>query len=86
MGQVGVRELKTRASAIVREVRERGVRYVITSRGRPVAVIVPIQELPEAAGQAGSDAWEELTRLGEEIGQGWQAGESSVELLSASRR
>jgi prevent-host-death family protein len=86
MGQVRVRELKTRASAIVREVEELRRHYVVTRRGRPVALIVPIQELLQAGGQADRGACEELTRLGEEIGRNWQVPQRSVELLSEMRR
>ena len=44
MAQVGVRELKARASEIIRAVRERRARYVITYRGRPVGVLLPLDE------------------------------------------
>ncbi len=39
--QVGVRELKTKATQIIREVRERQAEYVITYQGRPVGVLRP---------------------------------------------
>lgn len=39
--QVGIRELKNRASRIVEEVREKDERYVVTRRGEPVAVLRP---------------------------------------------
>lgn len=38
---VGVRRLKNQASRILDEVHERGADYVVTKRGRPVAVIRP---------------------------------------------
>jgi len=90
MPDVGVRELKTRASEIVRSVRERRARYIITYRGRPVAVLTPL-ELPAqngalTSGDESSGAWDELTRLGEEIGRGWQSPLTSAELLSQTRR
>ncbi len=90
MPEIGVRELKTSASAIVRAVRERRARYLITYRGRPVGVIMPIEETglagQAAAGRDGDAIWEELTRLGKEIGRGWQSPQSSAELLSEMRR
>ena len=39
--QVGIRELKNRASRIVDEVRERDEPYIVTKRGEPVAVLRP---------------------------------------------
>lgn len=43
MAEIGVKELKATASAVIDEV-ERGVAYVVTKRGRPAAVLVPIEE------------------------------------------
>jgi prevent-host-death family protein len=42
MPRVGVRELKNRASEILRAVREEGAEYIITYQGRPSAVLLPI--------------------------------------------
>ena len=88
--EIGVRELKTRASESVRAVRERRARYLITYRGRPVGLLLPLDEAPPGegvpSGEARADAWGELTRLGEEIGRGWQSPQTSAELLSEMRR
>jgi len=90
MPDVGVRELKARASEIVRNVRERRTRYVITYRGRPVGLLMPLDEVtptsPTSAGASAIAVWEELTRLGEEIGRGWRSPLTSAELLSEMRR
>ena len=68
MPDVGVRELKTRASEIIRNVRERRARYTITYRGQPVGVLMPLDrpETEPAIGPAGpaESAWDELVRLG----------------------
>jgi len=92
MPDVGVRELKTRASEIVRQVRENRARYIITYRGEPVGLLMPLDEaspstLPSGSGEAPSETpWETLTRLGEEIGQDWRSPLDSTELLSEMRR
>ncbi len=90
MPEIGVRELKARASEIVRSLRDRRARYVITYRSRPVGILLPLDEVQPAglspAGEAGESAWQELTRLGEEIGQGWRSPQTSAELLSEMRR
>jgi prevent-host-death family protein len=90
MPDVGVRELKIHASEIIREVRERRARYVITYRGRPVGLLMPLDEasaaIPPVTEGAGPSAWETLTRLGEEIGREWRSALTSSELLSDMRR
>ena len=40
----------------------------------------------KGTGTPGGDAWEELYRLGEEIGRSWTSPQSSVEILSEMRR
>jgi prevent-host-death family protein len=90
MPDVGVRELKTRASEIVRQVRENRTRYVITYRGEPVGLLMPLDEASPSSllpveGSA-ETPWDTLTRLGQEIGRGWHSPLSSTELLSGIRR
>ncbi len=86
----GVRELKAHASEIIREVREQRARYVITYHGRPVGLLMPLEEASAAASllpEGGdTDAWQTLTRLGEEIGREWRSPRTSTELLSDMRR
>ena len=43
MAEIGIRELKAEASRVVDEV-SKGASYVVTKRGRPAAVIVPIED------------------------------------------
>lgn len=43
MAQIGIKELKATASRVVDEV-EAGASYVVTKRGRPAAVLVPVEE------------------------------------------
>ena len=44
MPQVGVRELKNRASEIIRTLREEKAEYIITHQGKPVGLLLPIDE------------------------------------------
>ncbi len=89
MGEIGIRELKNHASEIIQTVREQRARYLITHRGKPVAILLPLEDksstVPEISEDSG-DAWETLTQLGEEIGKGWQSPLSNTELLSMMRR
>lgn len=89
MPEIGVRELKARASEIIRAVRERRARYLITYRGRPVGVILPVgeAETDELALQEKRDAaWRELVALGQAIGEEWQSDKTAVDILSEMRR
>jgi prevent-host-death family protein len=42
--RIGVRELKNQATEILRQVRENQAQYVVTYYGRPVAVLLPVEE------------------------------------------
>jgi prevent-host-death family protein len=82
--EVGIRELKARASELVRNVKEERARYVITQRGKPAALIIPMDAaLPE---KAGDQIWESLTNIGEELSKGWKSDKSAVEILTEIRR
>lgn len=43
MAEIGIKELKATASQIIDEV-EDGAAYVVTKRGRPAAVLLPVEE------------------------------------------
>ncbi|MHB0876108.1 MAG: type II toxin-antitoxin system Phd/YefM family antitoxin [Anaerolineae bacterium] len=89
MPEVGIKELKAHASEIVREVRENRARYVVSHRGKPVAVLVPIDS-PEAEEKPSADearaAWDEFFRLGKEIDKQWKSEKTSTEIISEMRR
>jgi len=82
--EIGIRELKSRASEVVRSVKEDRARYVITQRGKPAAIIVPLDAAPPET--SADEVWERLQQLGEEISKGWQSEKSAVEILSEMRR
>jgi prevent-host-death family protein len=42
--QIEVRDLEARASAILREVHEQEAEFIVTLRGEPVAMLLPLQE------------------------------------------
>jgi prevent-host-death family protein len=84
MTEIGIRDLKAHASDVVRAVKEKRARYVITQRGKPVAVIVPLDAVPEKP--ANDEVWERLMEIRAELGKGWQSEKSAVEILSEMRR
>ena len=82
--EIGIRELKSRASEVVRSVKEERARYVITQRGKPAAMIIPLDAAPPQ--KSADEVWERLLKIGEELGKGWQSEKSAVEILSEMRR
>ncbi len=84
MEEIGIRELKARASEVVRAVKERRARYIITQRGHPAAILLPLDALPPQADA--NEVWARLEELGKEIARNWQSEKSAVEILSEMRR
>lgn len=92
--RIGVRELKNRATEIIRHVRESQAEYVVTYRGRPVAVLLPLDDewLEDETTRAvqgvkpSDDVWAELETLRQEIDQSWQSDKTAVELVAEQRR
>jgi prevent-host-death family protein len=60
VAEIGVKELKTTASAVIERV-ERGAAYVITKRGRPAAVLLPVEEAEDLV-LASADEYVRLRR------------------------
>lgn len=83
-GEIGIRELKARASEVVREVKEKRTRYVITQRGKPAALLVPMDA--QIQKEDADEVWERLEKIREKLGEGWQSEKSAVEILSEMRR
>ncbi len=82
--EIGIRELKKRISEVVRAVREKRARYVVTQRGKPAALIIPLDAEPPV--DKGDEVWENLMKIRDELGKGWQSEKSAVEILSEMRR
>jgi prevent-host-death family protein len=82
---VGVRELKTHASRILRDVVERGDTVEVTHRGRVVARIVPVAA-SEAAAADNDAVWSDIDRLAAEIGARWHAGVTALDAVREGRR
>jgi prevent-host-death family protein len=82
--EIGIRELKSRASEVVRAVKEDRARYVITQRGKPVAAIIPMDAmLPE---KKDDDGWEKLLAIRARLAKDKSKKKSSLEILSEMRR
>jgi prevent-host-death family protein len=82
--EIGIRELKSRASEVVRAVKEERARYVVTQRGKPVAAIIPMDAvLPE---NNTDESWEKLMEIRGKLRKGKKNKKSSIEILSEMRR
>jgi len=86
--KIGVRELKNRASEIVREVHEQEAEFIVTLRGEPVAVLRPLTEKSgrELLRAEEDEALAEVDRLAEKIARAWRSPKSVLELLEEQRR
>ena len=87
---VGVRELKTHATTIVRQVRDARASFLVTHRGCAVGVILPLDPGGTASAAHDNDdsaaAWEAFLRAGRRLERSFQRGVSGVRLLSTMRR
>ncbi len=92
MPRVGIRELKARASEIVRAVREEKAQYVITYQGQPVGVLSPIDEqqldallVQTVRRPTDEELTAELDGLSEQIARRWKGRKTAVQVLSELR-
>lgn len=86
--EIGLRELKNRASAIVREVREAQATYVVTVRGEPVAELRPLatKSLDERRQAEIDEALLQMEELARHIAHAWKSPRGAVELVDEQRR
>lgn len=87
MERVGVRELKNRATQIVRAVREEHAEYLVTVDGEPVAVLRPCEDADlqterVAAYRAGLARLDAVAQM---VGAHWQSEKGAVDLLMEMR-
>jgi prevent-host-death family protein len=86
---VGVRELKTHAARILREVKEARASYLVTHRGRAIGVILPVDSEDPSLTLDAADAtapWEAFVRAGRRLERRFTPASGGVRLLSDMRR
>ena len=86
MQDIGIRELKARASELVRHVAEEHATYTITRRGRPVGILAPTEVARPLRSKAGDAAWDRLEELWERIGKSPRPRKSALQELFKMRR
>lgn len=82
---IGIRELGSSASKIIRRVREKGETVDISYRGKVVARLIPITT-PKPDPKALNNIWADLDEVAQEIGRYWPKGVSAVEAVNEGRR
>ncbi len=86
MQSVGVRDLKQRASEVLRRVRDHGETIDVTYRGRVVARLVPFGQ-PQPLNEKEIRAfWSDWKALAAEIGEHWPRGVSAQDAVDDVRR
>jgi prevent-host-death family protein len=86
MKDIGIRELKTHASDLVRQVSENHATYTITRRGQTVGVLAPPDFVVSADSATREQAWERLTRLADKLERRTKRRPSAVRELERTRR
>ncbi len=86
MRAIGVSELKTHASEIIRRVREERVSYTITFRGKPVGVLLPFEGSGDEVADKSKDPWSDLEKLREKMAAMPRPKKTLSETLSEMRR
>lgn len=94
MPNVGIRELKNDTSEIIRTVREQQTEYIVTYRGEPVALILPLGEDAKTEAQSrlietsrpDDEFWARWDAHAEELEAVWPSDVSAVEAVDEQRR
>ncbi len=93
MANIGIRELKNQATEILRTVREDSVEYIVTYRGEPVALLLPLntaqqmQHVENIVRPKPSQALlAELEELRQRIGKAWKSKLTAAEAVAEQRR
>jgi antitoxin (DNA-binding transcriptional repressor) of toxin-antitoxin stability system len=86
MKDIGIRELKARASHWVRSVSENHATYAITRRGKTVGLLVP-PEFQNSSSLKGADAgWDRLLTLRDQLESEKGRKPSALRALAEMRR
>lgn len=86
MPSIGLRHLKTHASEVLRDVHDNRTRYVVTSRNRPIAVIVPYSPQEASKPENREQAWAEFLAAGEKVRLAWASPAGATDILHEIRR
>jgi prevent-host-death family protein len=85
MPEVGVRELKTNTSELVRRVREEGEIIDITYYGEVVARLIPVKRTKTPAEEL-DRLWADMDQLAKKVSAKWSGSHSAVDAVREGRR
>lgn len=85
MALIGIRELRTNASELIRRVREQGEIIDITYYGEVVARLVPVKQL-KIRDEELPALWAEMDRRAQEVSAQWSGSHSAVDAVREGRR
>jgi len=91
MPLIGVRELRNNTAEVLRQVREEKAEYIITHQGKPVALMLPIDEeimvekMLDAAKKSSPTNWEVYQNLAESLRNSWPTGANTQSMLDDIR-
>lgn len=91
MATIGVRELREKATEVLRKVREEKAEYIITHQGRPVALLLPVDveaietAMLETAKKTGTGGWEIYQALADALRASWPTGIDTQAVLDEVR-
>lgn len=92
MPLIGVRELRSHTSEVLRRVREEKAEYVITHQGTPIALILPVDteaieaKIIAAAKQTTNGSWDTYHQLAERLRRDWPDGQDTQSLIDEIRQ
>ena len=94
MANIGIRELKNQATEILRTVREESVEYIVTYRGEPVALLLPLDKTAQQfqnveninRPKPSQALLAELEELRQRIGKAWKTKLTAAEAVAEQRR
>ena len=85
MPRIGLRQLKTHISEVLRDVQENELRYTISNRGQPVAVVVAYSTWEEKRPMSPEELTVFLDDLAKKIGEASPGPWSVAEMIDELR-
>jgi prevent-host-death family protein len=86
MPRIGISQFRAHASEILRDVKDNQARYVITSRNRPVGIVMPYSSREETEAEIREQALAAFFAAGEQVRQAWKSPLTPLEVLQEMRR
>lgn len=92
MPMIGVRELRQQTSEVMRRIKEEQAEYIITYQGRPVAVLLPLDEqvveqaILQLGRQESAQSLQNYQDVAEKVREQWLTTKPTQELLDEVRR